>query len=57
MADKLAPVAVNTCILLYQVLVSKKPGDSASWELGSWHGMQILPCPQEWAEQVKLDLT
>ena len=57
MADKLASVAVNTCILLYQVLVSKKPGDTASWELGSWRGTQILPCPDELAEQVKLDLT
>jgi hypothetical protein len=57
MADKLASVAVNTCILLYQVLVSKKPGDTASWELGSWRGTQILPCPDELAEHVKLDLT
>ena len=57
MAEKLASVAVNTCILLYQVLVSKKPGDTASWELGSWRGTQILPCPDELAEHVKLDLT
>ena len=56
MAEKLAAIAVNTCVLLYQVLVSKKSGDAASWELGSWRGTQILPCPSDLADQMLLDL-
>ena len=54
MADKLASITVDSCILLYQVLVSKKTGDTESWELGSWRGTQILPCPEELADRVKL---
>ena len=54
MAEKLAAVAVDSCVLLYQVLVSKKAGDEASWELGSWRGTQILPCPRDLADQMSL---
>lgn len=40
-ADKLAAVSLSSCVLLYQVLVTKKQKDADSWELLSWRGTTI----------------
>ena len=56
-AEKLAAVVQNTCIVLYQVLVSKRKQDQDSWELGSWRGTQIVSCPQDHADRLFPDMT
>lgn len=56
-AEKLAAVVQNTCIVLYQVLVSKRKQDQDSWELGSWRGTQIMSCPQDHADRLFPDMT
>ena len=55
MADKLAAaVSLSSCVLLYQVLVTKKQKDADSRELLSWRGTTILPCPEAMADQLLL---
>ena len=51
-AEKLAAVELNSAILLYQVLVSKRKQDQDSWELSSWRGTQIVSCPQDHADKL-----
>ena len=53
-ADSLAAYEVGACVLLYQVLVTKKSEDRDSWELGSWRGTQILDCPDDLADSMFL---
>ena len=53
-AESLAAYEVGACVLLYQVLVTKKSEDRDSWELGSWRGTQILDCPDDLADSMFL---
>jgi hypothetical protein len=45
-AQELAEQAASACLMLYQVLISKRK-DENSWEIGSWRGTTILPCSPE----------
>ena len=47
-AQELAEQQAGTCLMLYQVLISKCK-DENSWEIGSWRGTTILPCSPEMA--------
>jgi len=46
---------VKQPLLLYQVLVTKRKSED-SWELTSWRGTTIRPCPDDIAEQLQLDV-
>ena len=52
-AHELASQPANQALLLYQVLVTKRKSE-ASWELTSWRGTTIQPCPTDIAETLML---
>ena len=52
-AHELASQPANQAVLLYQVLVTKRKSE-ASWELTSWRGTTIQPCPTDIAETLML---
>ena len=52
-AQELAEQAAGACLMLYQVLISKRK-DENSWEIGSWRGTTILPCSPEMVAVLRL---
>ena len=53
-AQELAELQPGTCVMLYQVLISKRKEEN-SWEIGSWRGTTIVPCSTDMATMLHLD--
>ena len=52
-AQELAELQPGTCVMLYQVLISKRKEEN-SWEIGSWRGTTIVPCSTDMATMLHL---
>ena len=52
-AQELAEQQPGACVMLYQVLISKRK-DENSWEIGSWRGTTLQPCSSDMAIVLEL---